>query len=154
MHESPLSFGGEFEFGSMIKQHFTAWVALLAFLIAGTSGPLSWCLGGNGHIEMGNVTCCLESRDQRQSNCCTVADNAPADDGCESCVHVPVFAIGPNSSFTRIQYPSARVQESAIEALVSCATLDENLRFGDFSRKLSFVSSSGPASLRTAILLI
>jgi hypothetical protein len=138
----------------MIKQKLTAWVILTAFLIAGASGPPVWCLGGDGHVEMGDVTCCLESLNKLESKCCAVADKAPADDGCDNCLHVPVFSAGPNSSFTRVQHPSALVQLSAITAVCSCVSSAGNVRPADFSEVLSFVSSSGPASLRTVILLI
>jgi hypothetical protein len=138
----------------MIKQKLTAWVILAAFLMAGASGVRAWCLGGDGHVEMGDVTCCLESLNVLESKCCVVADNAPADDGCEKCLHVPVFSVGPISSFSRAQHPSLSVQEPAIAAFVSCATSAKNVRLGDFSHYLSFASSTGPASLRTVILLI
>ncbi len=138
----------------MTKTHITTWAILFTFFIAGNSGIPTWCFGVDGHVQMGDVSCCLESNDQTGSHCSTTADNAPWNDGCEGCVHIPVFTVGPNSSCTRIQNPSTPIHESVITAGVSCASLAANECFGGLVDSLPAVSSSGPASLRTVILLI
>jgi len=138
----------------MTKTRITTWTVLFAFLMAGISGVPTWCFGGDGHVQMGDVSCCLESNDQTGSHCSTASDNAPWNDGCGGCVHVPVFAIGPNSSFARVQHPSTPIHQSVITVCIYCASLAANVRFLGLAHGLQFVSSSSPASLRTVILLI
>lgn len=147
------STGNDFELGSMIKRHFTTWTILFAFLTAGVTGLPTWCFGGDGHVQMGDVSCCLESENQSDSHCPTAAENAPRDDGC-GCIHVPVLAVGPNSIFARVDHASTPTYESAITASDSWASLTPNVSFGGLLRRPPFVSSSNPAPLRTVILLI
>jgi hypothetical protein len=138
----------------MTKKHITTWTVLFVFLIAGISGVPTWCFGDDGHVQIGDVSCCLESNDQTGSHCAPVADNAATNDECEGCVHIPVFAVGPNSSFTRVQHPSTPIHQSVITVCIYCAFLAANLRFAGLPHELHFVSSSSPASLHTVILLI